>query len=42
MADKDSTEYLNMEREWYDRSPYVNQTLFNPERVYGVWFTNLN
>lgn len=25
-----------MERQWYDRSPYVNQSLFNPEWVYGV------
>jgi hypothetical protein len=30
------SEYLNMERQWYDRSPYVNQSLFNPEWVYGV------
>jgi hypothetical protein len=25
-----------MERQWHDRSPYVNQSLFNPEWVYGV------
>jgi hypothetical protein len=25
-----------MERQWYDRSPYVNQSLFNPEWIYGV------
>jgi hypothetical protein len=31
-----SSEYLNMERQWHDRSPYVNQSLFNPEWVYGV------
>ncbi|KAK5002449.1 hypothetical protein LTR28_011409 [Elasticomyces elasticus] len=30
------SDYLNMERQWYDRSPYVNQSLFNPEWVYGV------
>ncbi|KAL1600531.1 hypothetical protein SLS60_006917 [Paraconiothyrium brasiliense] len=29
------SEYLNMERQWHDRSPYVNQSLFNPEWVYG-------
>ena len=27
---------LNMERQWNDRSPYVNQSLFNPEWVYGM------
>lgn len=30
------SDYLNMERQWYDRSPYVNQSLFNPEWIYGV------
>jgi len=30
------SEYLNMERQWHDRSPYVNQSLFNPEWVYGM------
>ncbi|KAJ9669255.1 hypothetical protein H2201_000607 [Coniosporium apollinis] len=30
------SDYLNMERQWYDRSPYVNQSLFNPEWVYGM------
>lgn len=25
-----------MERQWFDRSPYVNQSLFNPEWIYGV------
>ena len=45
MADFHSSEYLNMDRQWNDRSPYVNQSLFNPEWVYGVrnmflhWFT---
>ncbi|KAI9710142.1 MAG: hypothetical protein M1820_002944 [Bogoriella megaspora] len=29
-------DYLNMERQWHDRSPYVNQSLFNPEWVYGM------
>jgi hypothetical protein len=36
MLKHSSSEYLNMERQWYDRSPYVNQALFNPEWVYGV------
>ncbi|KAF1352991.1 alpha/beta-hydrolase [Lizonia empirigonia] len=30
------SEYLNMERQWYDCSPYVNQSLFNPEWIYGM------
>ena len=30
------SDYLNMERQWFDRSPYVNQALFNPEWIYGV------
>lgn len=30
------SEYLDMERQWYDRSPYVNQALFNPEWIYGA------
>lgn len=30
------SEYLNMERQWHDQSPYVNQSLFNPEWVYGM------
>ncbi|KAJ4374633.1 hypothetical protein N0V86_007506 [Didymella sp. IMI 355093] len=30
------SEYLNMERQWHDRSPYVNQSLFNPEWIYGM------
>ncbi|KAK0939351.1 hypothetical protein LTR29_009096 [Friedmanniomyces endolithicus] len=30
------SDYLNMERQWYDRSPYVNQALFNPEWIYGM------
>jgi hypothetical protein len=31
-----SSEYLDMERQWYDRCPYVNQSLYNPEWIYGV------
>lgn len=30
------SDWLNMERQWYDRSPYVNQSLFAPEWIYGV------
>ncbi|KAI9733401.1 MAG: hypothetical protein M1834_003485 [Cirrosporium novae-zelandiae] len=30
------SDYLNMDRQWHDRSPYVNQSLFNPEWVYGM------
>ena len=37
MADnKRRSDYLTMQRQWYDRSPYVNQSLFNPEWVYGM------
>lgn len=25
-----------MDRQWFDKSPYVNQSLFNPEWIYGV------
>lgn len=25
-----------MKRGWHDRSPYVNQSLFNPEWIYGM------
>lgn len=28
--------YLNMDRQWNDRSPHVNSALYNPEWVYGV------
>lgn len=31
-----------MERQWHDRSPYVNQSLFNPEWIYGVSPTPLD
>ncbi|RYN48218.1 hypothetical protein AA0118_g11901 [Alternaria tenuissima] len=30
------SDYLNMERQWHDRSPVVNQSLFNPEWIYGM------
>lgn len=30
------SDYLNMQRSWNDRSPYVNQSLFNPEWIYGM------
>ena len=30
------SDYLNMERQWHDRSPFVNQALFNPEWIYGM------
>ena len=29
-------DFLDMKRQWHDRSPYVNQALFNPEWVYGM------
>lgn len=25
-----------MQRQWNDRSPYINQSLFNPEWIYGM------
>lgn len=30
------SDYLNMERQFHDRSPNVNQSLYNPEWVYGM------
>ena len=30
------SDYLDMERAWGDRSPYVNQALWNPEWIYGM------
>lgn len=30
------SEYITMQRQWHDRSPFVNQALFNPEWVYGM------
>ncbi|GAB7348334.1 hypothetical protein MBLNU459_g6308t1 [Dothideomycetes sp. NU459] len=30
------SDYLNMKRQWSDQSPYVNQSLFNPEWIYGM------
>ena len=29
-------DYLTMDRQWNDQSPYKNQALFNPEWVYGM------
>ena len=31
-----SCDYLNMPRQFHDKSPLVNQSLFNPEWVYGM------
>ncbi|KAG4432962.1 hypothetical protein IFR05_011557 [Cadophora sp. M221] len=30
------SDYLNMERQFHDRSPNVNQSLYNPEWIYGM------
>lgn len=30
------SDYLNMDRQWNDRSPFVNQSLYNPEWIYGM------
>lgn len=30
------SDYLNMDRQFNDKSPYVNQSLFNPEWIYGM------
>ncbi|KAE9363147.1 alpha/beta-hydrolase [Stipitochalara longipes BDJ] len=30
------SDYLNMERQFHDRSPHINQSLYNPEWVYGM------
>lgn len=30
------SDYLNMERQWHDQSPFVNQSLFAPEWIYGM------
>ena len=30
------SDYLDMKRQWYDRTPHHNQSLFNPEWIYGV------
>jgi pimeloyl-ACP methyl ester carboxylesterase len=29
-------DYLTMDRQFHDRSPYINQSLFNPEWIYGM------
>ena len=30
------SDFLDMKRQWYDRTPHNNQSLFNPEWIYGV------
>ena len=30
------SDHLDMERQWDDRSPYINQSLYNPEWIYGM------
>jgi len=30
------SEHLDMNRQYWDKSPFVNQSLFNPEWIYGV------
>jgi pimeloyl-ACP methyl ester carboxylesterase len=35
-TDNCSSEYLQIERQWHDKSPYVNSSLLNPEWVYGI------
>lgn len=30
------SDYLNMDRQWHDRSPYVNQSLFNPGELQSL------
>ena len=30
------SDFLDMKRQWYDQTPHHNQSLFNPEWVYGV------
>jgi pimeloyl-ACP methyl ester carboxylesterase len=30
------SDYLDMKRQWYDQTPHHNQSLFNPEWIYGV------
>lgn len=36
IANDYSCEYLNMDRTFDDQSPYINQSLFSPEWIYGV------
>jgi hypothetical protein len=36
------SDFLDMKRQWYDQTPHHNQSLFNPEWIYGVslpWFS---
>ena len=30
------SDFLDMKRQWYDQTPHHNQSLFNPEWIYGV------
>ena len=30
------SDYLNMDRQWNDESPYANQSLYAPEWIYGM------
>lgn len=30
------SDFLDMKRQWYDRTPHHNQSLFNPEWIYGM------
>lgn len=34
-------DYLTMNRQWDDHSPFVNQSLYNPEWIYGSMSTLL-
>lgn len=36
LTDLGSCDFTNMDRQWWDRSVSVNQSLFNPEWIYGV------
>ena len=31
-----SCEFTDMKRHFWDRSPFINQSTFNPEYIYGV------
>lgn len=33
------SDFLDMKRQWYDQTPHHNQSLFNPEWIYGVSLT---
>jgi len=30
------SDFLDMKRQWFDQTPFHNQSLFNPEWIYGV------